>query len=320
MHLEEAGLRADFEGAKGDVVVYRVGDRFHRLDVALNMDSKGPVAHFYDIRAEGGSNARVRTPIPGEFRTKHWMPRLSGAVFALLFNEGVVAEVSKSRSPVALKNHAAKKWTPIPNCPRYEAHPDGFFRKKSPSGRPRAMKPNPKSPTGNGELWLRLLNKDGVRGENRAAALILEMFVGAPPHPGAVPVYKDKDRNNLRVGNLHWSKRKPRSGENLPHPDEEDPRWTPCLEHPSYEAHPEGFVRRQTDSNSKPTYLVPHGAPADLKISILEPKPKRSYRLDSIILRTFIGSPPAEDSRPMHKDGDPTNNNATNLAWSEEGQ
>jgi hypothetical protein len=316
MHLEEAGIKADFEGAKGDVVVYRVGDRFHRLDVALNMDTPNPVAHLYDIRADGGSNARVRIPVPGEFRTKHWMPRLGGAVFAVLYKEDVVREVSKSRFPVSCGRPTAKDWTEIPGRPKYEAHPGGPIRKKPSSGeKPKVMTPTRKSTTGHGELWLRLLDKNDNRGDNRAAAIILETFLGPQPHPDAVPVYKDGNRSNLRIGNLLWSKRKPRSGKDLYHPDKNDPRWARCPDFPAYEAHPEGFVRR----TSTMRVLVPHGDPTGLKISILDPKPKRSYRLDILILHTFgTGSPIEEDIRPVHKDGNHTNNAVDNLAWPEE--
>jgi hypothetical protein len=97
-------------------------------------------------------------------------------------------------------------------------------------------------------------------------------------------------------------------------------KWKEIPDWPVYEVSDTGRVRRKliglrgSPAVERIPYITTNGYPY---ISLRQPGDKkgRAIAVSRLVLMAFVGLPPTEDHQAAHGDGDPLNNNLSNLRW-----
>lgn len=95
-------------------------------------------------------------------------------------------------------------------------------------------------------------------------------------------------------------------------------RWKPLPGHPEYEVSDTGLVVRVAPARTRtvPYVLIGHVSKKGYKFYKLQVgKRKVKYTVSRLVLLAWVGPPERDDYYACHNDGNPRNNNLSNLRW-----
>ena len=153
-----------------------------------------------------------------------------------------------------------------------------------------------------------------VGGKSRAFCihrLMAFTFYGQPPTTSHIVMHMDRNTLNNVVSNLRWTTRAEQAEtacDVRPSSIPSDARPIPIV--PGYFASPSGDI-----FNSKGDKMKPHNNGRELVLSFRVGGKGRSVTVHRIVTFAFHGQPPSPIHTVDHKDGNPLNNEVSNLRW-----